>query len=147
MVFDHKNAWANIQRKGRDLSYVEIDLNNSKLWKPFFTPDFTRDMDTCQKDENGGRELKYFQPNMKVPPTHWSTCSPHVHEQRPIFTNLQPCCRIRGVTARRRLTSARSLSTQLKRTSRPPSSRSSRAGERKIALERRGCVLGTWFGR
>ena len=77
MVFDHKNAWANIQRKGRDLSYVEIDLNNSKLWKPFFTPEFTRDMDTCQKDEDGGRELKYFQPNMKVSPTRWSTCSPH----------------------------------------------------------------------
>ena len=65
MVFDSKNVWANLQRKGKDLSYFDFDFDNKKNWKPFFTDKFSLDLPTCQKNDSGSTELMYYNPNMK----------------------------------------------------------------------------------
>jgi hypothetical protein len=66
MLFNQDNVWANMQRRGKDLSYLHFDLDNPTHWRPFFTKDFQRQLATCQRTEDGLDALQYYNPNMTV---------------------------------------------------------------------------------
>jgi len=68
MVFNHENVWANVQDASSNICYDSLDFSDGKAWEPFYKEGgFNENLETCQTDDAGNKEISYYNPNMKTP--------------------------------------------------------------------------------